>query len=78
VSDSRTTKKSVIQNIGSDTMVNLAQAWAVAYAKVEPNVSVEHTPGQPPAHVQKYIDWVLSPPGQKIVEETGYVPLPKT
>ena len=30
-----------IQNIGSDTMVNLAQAWAEDYAKVEPGISVE-------------------------------------
>jgi phosphate transport system substrate-binding protein len=34
-------QKVSIQNIGSDTMVNLAQAWAEAYAKVEPGVSVE-------------------------------------
>ena len=30
-----------IQNIGSDTMVNLAQAWAEAYHEVDPTVSVE-------------------------------------
>lgn len=30
-----------IQNIGSDTMVNLAQAWAEAYTKVDPSISVE-------------------------------------
>src|SRR5688572_28911612 len=30
-----------IQNKGSDTMVNLAQAWAEEYKKVDPNVSVE-------------------------------------
>jgi phosphate transport system substrate-binding protein len=30
-----------IQNIGSDTMVNLAQAWAEAYHGVKPDVSVE-------------------------------------
>ncbi len=30
-----------IQNIGSDTMVNLAQAWAEAYGKAEPSVSIE-------------------------------------
>jgi phosphate transport system substrate-binding protein len=30
-----------IQNIGSDTMVNLAQAWAEAYSKAEPGVSIE-------------------------------------
>ena len=34
-----------IQNIGSDTMVNLAQEWAEAYAKIEPNVSVEVSGG---------------------------------
>jgi phosphate transport system substrate-binding protein len=34
-----------IQNIGSDTMVNLAQEWAEAYAKVEPGVSVEVSGG---------------------------------
>jgi phosphate transport system substrate-binding protein len=38
-------KKLTIQNIGSDTMVNLAQAWAEAYAKVKPNVSVEVSGG---------------------------------
>ena len=34
-----------IQNIGSDTMVNLAQAWAEEYAKVAPGVSVEVSGG---------------------------------
>jgi phosphate transport system substrate-binding protein len=36
-----------------------------------------YTPGEPPAHVKKYLDWVHSDAGQKIVETTGYVPLPK-
>ena len=34
-----------LQNIGSDTMVNLAQAWAEAYAKVDADVSVEVSGG---------------------------------
>jgi len=38
-------KKSVIANIGSDTMVNLAIAWAEDYSKVEPSVSVEVSGG---------------------------------
>jgi phosphate transport system substrate-binding protein len=38
-------KKVAIQNIGSDTMVNLAQAWAEEYAKVDPAVSVEVSGG---------------------------------
>lgn len=34
-------KKTTITNIGSDTMVNLAIAWAETYGKVDPTVSVE-------------------------------------
>jgi phosphate transport system substrate-binding protein len=33
--------KTTIQVQGSDTMVNEAQAWAEAYSKVNPNISVE-------------------------------------
>jgi len=40
-----TTEKVSIQNQGSDTMVNLAQAWAEAYAEVDPAVSVEVSGG---------------------------------
>lgn len=36
-----------------------------------------YTPGEPAPHIKKYIEWVMSEPGQKIVEATGYVPLPK-
>jgi phosphate transport system substrate-binding protein len=36
-----------------------------------------YTAGTPAPHLQKYIDWVLTDAGQKIVETTGYVPLPK-
>lgn len=38
-------ERAVIQNIGSDTMVNLAQAWAEEYAQVQPAVSVEVSGG---------------------------------
>ena len=43
--DSGETPKVSIQNQGSDTMVNLAQAWAEAYAEVDPAVSVEVSGG---------------------------------
>jgi phosphate transport system substrate-binding protein len=36
-----------------------------------------YTPGAPPPAVKKYIDWIMSDAGQKIVEQTGYVPLVK-
>lgn len=37
--------KTIIQNTGSDTIVNVAQAWAEEYAKVNPTVSVEVSGG---------------------------------
>jgi phosphate transport system substrate-binding protein len=36
-----------------------------------------YTPGEPTPHVKKYIDWVLSPAGQKIVQDVGYIPFQK-
>lgn len=44
-SRSKGPNKAVIQDTGSDTMVNLAQAWAEEYAKVDPSVSVEVSGG---------------------------------
>jgi len=38
-------KKIVVQNSGSDTMVNLAQTWAEEYAGINPSVSVEVSGG---------------------------------
>lgn len=34
-----------------------------------------YTPGEPIPRVKQYLDWILSDAGQKIVEQTGYVPL---
>jgi len=36
-----------------------------------------YTPGDPTAHVKKYLDWIASDAGQKVVEDSGYVPVPK-
>jgi phosphate transport system substrate-binding protein len=36
-----------------------------------------YTAGEPAPHLKKYIDWTMSDAGQKFVESTGYVPLPK-
>ena len=38
-------EKLIIQNAGSDTMVNLAQAWAEEYGKINPDVSIEVSGG---------------------------------
>jgi phosphate transport system substrate-binding protein len=37
-----------------------------------------YTLGEPQGAVKSYIDWILSDAGQKIVEESGYVPLAPT
>ena len=36
-----------------------------------------YTLGEPAGAVKKYLDWILSDAGQKIVRKSGYVPLPK-
>jgi len=33
------------------------------------------TNGEPEGNVRLLIDWILSPQGQRIIEETGYVPV---
>ncbi|MBP1603991.1 MAG: pstS 1, partial [Acidobacteria bacterium] len=34
-----------------------------------------YTLGEPQGAVKEYIDWILSPAGQRILEENGYVPV---
>ena len=36
-----------------------------------------YTPGEPSDNAKKYLDWIMSDAGQKVVEKSGYVPLPK-
>ncbi len=35
------------------------------------------TLGEPAGEVKAYLDWIVSPEGQKVVEKEGYVPIPK-
>jgi phosphate transport system substrate-binding protein len=48
--------KSVILNRGSDTMLNIAQAWAEEYARVEPGVSIEVAGGGSGVGIAALID----------------------
>jgi len=34
-----------------------------------------YTLGEPSPEIKAYIDWILSPAGQKILQESGYVPV---
>jgi phosphate transport system substrate-binding protein len=35
-----------------------------------------YTLGEPQGALKAYVDWILSPAGQQVVEDAGYVPLP--
>jgi phosphate transport system substrate-binding protein len=54
---------------------NIANALDKTYPISRPMFM--YTAGEPAPHVKKYLDWIMSADGQKIVAETGYVPLPK-
>jgi len=67
----------------------LMVAKAKGQASVSPAVAAVHdksyplarslhvyTLGEPQGAVRAYIDWILSDAGQKVVEESGYVPVP--
>jgi len=54
---------------------SIATTWDKSYPISRPLFM--YTPGQPAPQAQQYLDWILTPAGQKIVEESGYVPLPK-
>jgi len=57
------------------------QAWEPSLANVNSgNYSLArplqmYTLGQPTGHVKAYLDWIMSPSGQKIVEQSGYIPI---
>jgi phosphate transport system substrate-binding protein len=36
-----------------------------------------YTLGEPTGEIRKYLEWIYSDVGQAIVEQSGYVPLPK-
>jgi phosphate transport system substrate-binding protein len=48
--------RAVLLNRGSDTMINVAQAWAEEYARVEPRVSVEVAGGGSGVGIAALID----------------------
>ncbi|MBL9171648.1 MAG: phosphate ABC transporter substrate-binding protein [Verrucomicrobiales bacterium] len=60
---------------GSYVVPSIESTWDKSYPIARPMFM--YTPGQPAAHVQKYLDWVISDAGQVVVKESGYVPLPK-
>ena len=78
-------KRSIIENKGSDTMVNLAQAWAEAYYGISDTVSVEVSGGGSGTGVAALINGtvdiancsrqVKDSEKQKALENTGKEPI---
>ena len=73
---------------GKVKMLKVAvKAGEPSYSPTVENVLNKHYPiarslliytlGEPEGEIKKYIEWILSDAGQKVVGETGYVPLPK-
>ena len=54
---------------------SIPTTWDKSYPIARPMFM--YCPGTPPPHVQKYLAWIVTDAGQKVVEESGYVPLPK-
>ena len=56
----------------------VAPAVAAVHDKTYPLARSLHlyTLGEPQGAVKQYIDWILSAAGQKVVEDSGYVPVP--
>lgn len=52
---------------------NLANVLAKSYPIARPLYM--YSLGEPTGEAKAYLDWILSPEGQKIVEELGFVPL---
>ena len=56
----------------------MSPAVAAVHDKTYPLARSLHvyTLGEPQGAVKEYIDWILSDAGQKVVEDSGYVPVP--
>ena len=56
----------------------IAPTVAAVHDKTYPLARSLHlyTLGEPQGAVKRYIDWILSDAGQKVVEDSGYVPVP--
>lgn len=62
-----------VSPVAADGRVDYEAAWTGAYPIAR--YLYMYTGFRPRGKVKDYIDWILSPEGQTVVEEVGYVPL---
>ena len=67
-------KSEAISPVKADGKVNYDAVWSQTYP-ISRYLYV-YSAGQPQGPVKAYIDWILGPEGQEIVEKIEYVPMP--
>jgi phosphate transport system substrate-binding protein len=66
-------KSEAVSPIKADGKLDYEAAWTGRYPIAR--YLYMYAPYKPKGEIKAYLDWILSPEGQKIVEEVGYVPL---
>lgn len=66
-------KSEAVNPISPDGKLDYEAAWTGRYPVAR--YLYMYTAFKPKGAVKQYLDWIMSPEGQKIVEEVGYVPL---
>jgi len=68
-------KAEAINPVKADGKLDYEAAWTKRYPIWR--YLYMYTGFKPRGAVKAYLDWILSPEGQKIIEDVGYIPLPK-
>ncbi len=66
-------QSAAVNPVGPDGKLDYEAAWTGRYPIAR--YLYMYTGFKPKGEIKAYIDWILSPDGQKVVEEVGYVPL---
>ena len=66
-------KSEAVNPVKADGTLDFEAAWTHRYPIAR--FLYMYAGFKPKGQIKAYIDWILSPEGQKIVEEVGYVPL---
>jgi hypothetical protein len=73
---SKDEKAEAVSPILPDGRINYEAVWTESYPIAR--YLYVYSKGQPQGEVKQYLDWILGPQGQAIVEKIEYVPLPAT
>jgi len=66
-------KSKAVNPVKADGTLDYEAAWTGRYPIAR--YLYMYTGFKPKGAIKSYIDWILSPEGQKVVEEVGYIPL---